>query len=279
MSLIIAARFEGWDQAGVAARRLTDAGFAKDALHTFYVNSAGAHDQFASGGDRPSDPDAAGADKGAWTGGVAFGVAGAIVGLLIGEVVGGNVYIMIIATGLGAYLGSLAGALRLAGRGKKKGERAAENSVPSHMGGSVPMSQADEPDHEHHAIRQAGVTLAVVVDAERRELAADILRQAGGIDVERAVGTWVNGKWADFDPVKAPELVDAVSSSGDTHPSSTPVGGVAVEGVRDVSLPGARSESLIGDSVPGAASAQPAIPIRAPGSEPAGGATSTRIDH
>ena len=36
----------------------------------------------------------------------------------------------------------------------------------------------------------------------------DTLREEGAADIERADGMWVDGDWADFDPVATPRLVD-----------------------------------------------------------------------
>jgi hypothetical protein len=34
--------------------------------------------------------------------------------------------------------------------------------------------------------------------------AARVLREAGGVAIERASGRWQQGRWADFDPLKTP---------------------------------------------------------------------------
>jgi hypothetical protein len=223
MSYIIAARFEIWDKAGEAAERLMREGFSEDAIHTFYVNPAGAHAQFPTGGDRLADPDATGGSAGAWGGGALLGVIGAVVGVIVGSLARGNIYVLIVATGVGAYLGSLIGAMGLIGRGRKK------NGFGRSMAGALPGSQASQtaddsdPAYEHPAIRHAGVTLAVVADPSQRDFVTGILREMGGVDVERAVGRWENGKWADFDPIKPPELVDnARATSAPVQPPPSP---------------------------------------------------------
>jgi hypothetical protein len=223
MSYIIAARFEIWDKAGEAAEKLMQEGFSEDAIHTFYVNPAGAHAKFPTGGDQMADPDATGGSVGAWGGGALLGVVGAVAGAIVGSLVQGNIYVLIVATGVGAYLGSLIGAMGLIGRGRKK------NAFGISMMGARPNGQASQtaddsdPDYEHPAIRHAGVTLAVVADPSQRDLVTRILRETGGVDVERAAGRWENGKWADFDPVKPPELVDNVrATSTPVQPPSTP---------------------------------------------------------
>jgi hypothetical protein len=51
--------------------------------------------------------------------------------------------------------------------------------------------------------------LALHVSPDRDALARTVLTQAGGTDVERAQGRWLNGKWEDFDPLTPPRHVDA----------------------------------------------------------------------
>jgi hypothetical protein len=223
MSTIIAARFEIWDKAGEAAQRLLQEGFSEDAIQTFYVNSAGAHDRFPVGGDQAADPDAQGAGAGAWAGAAALGAIGAIVGAVVGTLAHGNIYVLIATTGVGAYLGSLIGAMRLIGRGRRKSAGETSMSGARSMAETSKTVDDSDPNYEHPAIRHAGVTLAVVTDPSQRELVTRILRESGGVDVERAVGRWEHGKWADFDPVKPPELVDNVRPTATpTQPSSTP---------------------------------------------------------
>jgi hypothetical protein len=41
---------------------------------------------------------------------------------------------------------------------------------------------------------------------EHEKRIANLLREGGGIEVERAQGRWRDGKWEDFDPLVAPEL-------------------------------------------------------------------------
>jgi len=81
----------------------------------------------------------------------------------------------------GAYAGSLAGAVR------KMGD--------------------DEPAPE---LRPAGVMVAVNADsAEDEEIVIDLLRDRGAQMIERADGSWHNGKWADFDPVRPPNIIES----------------------------------------------------------------------
>jgi hypothetical protein len=115
----------------------------------------------------------------------------ALLGGLIAARVGASVLIVIAAAGVGAYLGALAGALWVIGRGRRRHPAA-------------PIAR-----DAHPAVRQAGVMLALHVSPDRDALARTVLTQAGGTDVERAQGRWLNGKWEDFDPLTPPRHVDA----------------------------------------------------------------------
>ncbi|KXA71111.1 hypothetical protein [Bordetella hinzii] len=193
MSQIIAARFETFDQAAVAAGQLFERGFAEADMHTFYVNTAGRHASYPVGGDRRADPDARGAALGAFAGAafaslVLAGTAGFLVARLTGSMLA-----VIAAAGVGAYIGALAGALWINGRRKRMGR-----------------DEAGAADG-HPAIRHEGVMLALRVDPARQAEAAAVLRAAGGVDVERANGRWVQGRWEDFDPLTPPQRDSAVA--------------------------------------------------------------------
>ena len=81
MALIVAARFDTFDEAAVAARQLFDQGFTEDDIHTFYINTAGEHARFPIGGDRVADPDAKGGHFGAVAGASVLGLLFALGGL------------------------------------------------------------------------------------------------------------------------------------------------------------------------------------------------------
>ncbi|MGS1011443.1 hypothetical protein [Achromobacter anxifer] len=191
MSLIVAARFDTFDHAAEAARKLCAEGFTEDDIHTFYINTAGEHARFPIGGDRVADPDAKGGHFGAVAGASALGLVFALLGGLIAARVAASVLIVIAAAGVGAYLGALAGALWVVGRGRR------EHPAASYA------------DDTHPAVRQAGVMLALHVSPDRDALARTVLTQAGGRDIERAQGRWLNGKWEDFDPLTPPRHVEA----------------------------------------------------------------------
>jgi len=185
MSLIVAARFEGFEAAKAAASRLATSGFPDWDIHTFYVNPAGEHGRFPYGGDRRSDPDAGRADMGAYLGACGVGAVFAVFGGFVAAELSDSTAAILAAAGVGAYLGSLFGALWVTGHG---------TTQHGHF----------NPD-SHAEIRQAGVMVAVRVRPQRELLACRILRDAGGADVEHANGRWRNNHWEDFDPLSLPQ--------------------------------------------------------------------------
>lgn len=197
MSMIVAARFQTFDDASRAIALLRTEGFSEDDFHTFYINSAGEHARYPLGGDRAADPDARGAHVGALAGAAALGLAFALVGALAAQWLGAATLIVIAAAGAGAYLGALGGALWMAGRGRRspRADRLAHTGAPA-------------PDR-HPSVRAAGVMLALPVSPDREALARRVLRDAGGHDIERARGRWLDGKWQDFDPLTPPRHVEA----------------------------------------------------------------------
>ncbi|MBB5214098.1 hypothetical protein [Parapusillimonas granuli] len=195
MSLIVAARFQTFDEAEGAARALKEIGIMEDALHTFFVNPPGSHDRYPLGGDRAHDPDSAGAPLGAIGAAAAIGLFGAIVGGGLALGFTGSMLPIIAAAGVGAYVGSLIGAVFFLG--KKRPRR----------------SLRDARDAKVNQGRASGVMLAVHTSAEQQQAVADILRSKGGVEVERAQGRWEDGKWRDFDPLVTPN-VEQVRSSG-----------------------------------------------------------------
>lgn len=188
MSLIVAARFETFDAAEHAAAALMDAGVTHDALHTFFVNPPGAHDRYPMGGDMASDPDSEGAPYSAVGGAAAVGLVGALVGGVIAFTFTDSILPLVGGAGVGAYIGSLAGAMYSLGRARPR--RTREQAVEAKV----------------HEGRKSGVLLAVHTSREHEQRVASILRAAGGVEVERAQGRWMNGRWEDFDPLVSPEL-------------------------------------------------------------------------
>lgn len=188
MSLIVAARFQTFDEAEGAARALKEIGITEDALHTFFVNPPGSHDRYPLGGDRANDPDSAGAPVGAIAAGAAVGLIGAVVGGVLALALTDSLLPIVAAGGVGAYVGSLIGAVFVLG--KKRPRR----------------SLRDARDAKVNQGRASGVMLAVHTSPEQQNAVANVLRSKGGIEVERANGRWEDGKWRDFDPLVTPNL-------------------------------------------------------------------------
>lgn len=179
MTQIVAGLFDDEKSATAAAHELRSAGFEAADLDQFAVNPPGRHNRLPLGGDEDSEAKAEGGDKGAITGAALGTAVGAVAGLAATPLVGP----IAIAGGAaaGAYAGSLAGAVN------KMGD--------------------DEPSPE---LRPAGVMVAVNADsAEDEEIAIDLLRDRGAQMIERAEGSWHNGKWVDFDPVRPPDIIES----------------------------------------------------------------------
>jgi len=182
MSLIVAARFDSFPEAENAARRLFREGFGEDAVNIFFVNPSGSHDRYPVGGDQAADPDSRGAHYGAIAGAALLATVGALIGAGGLFLYGRTGLEVVVAGAVGAYIGSLAGALFVTGR---RSRHQAQEGAPM-------------------PVRHAGVLTAVHVELNQEAEAARILREAGGMDIERAEGRWRDGKWVDFDPVSAP---------------------------------------------------------------------------
>ncbi len=195
MSVIIAARFTTFPQAEAAAQQLFARGFVEEDVTLFYVSPSGQHSRLATGGDQHSNAGAKDAPKGAGTGVTIGAVIGAIIGAAIFAVFKAPWFVSIIAAGIGAYIGSLAGAMSSAKSGKNADTHSA-SSADNH--GSANAIDA----------RQSGVLVAVHASPETQMQAASTLRDAGGMEVERASGQWTNGRWSDFDALKPPRPIE-----------------------------------------------------------------------
>lgn len=121
-----------------------------------------------------------------WHMGVTIGaVIGAVIGVAIFAVFSAPLLVSLIAAGVGAYVGSLVGAMS---RTKERGK--SDYRVPY-----------------HEEARDSGVLVAVHVSPDNQLDAARVLREAGGVSIEKATGRWQQGRWADFDPLKTPEPI------------------------------------------------------------------------
>ncbi|HEX4780382.1 MAG TPA: hypothetical protein VH301_06490 [Usitatibacter sp.] len=180
MSTIIAGGFDVLADAEAAVRRLEEAGVSRDDLCRFRINPAGEHNALPAGGDRDASPGAkkasGGAGKGAAIGAAVGLAAGAAATPFLGPAG------LLAGAGVGAYTGSLWGSLKEIDKERPAG---------------------------HDDVRPAETLVAVNVD--RTGLARDdivgIFEQSGARQVETAEGTWIDGEWADFDPVSSPHLV------------------------------------------------------------------------
>jgi len=189
MSLIVAARFDTFEAAQAAAQGLFRMQFSEEDVTMFFVNPPGMHDRHPLGGDMDCDPGVAQSAKGAGIWAALLGAVGAILGALIAVAFHFAWLLITLGAGVGAYAGSLFGAM--ANSRKVRGLHA---------------------PGQRQAVRHAGVLLAVHVDEFTESAASKALRDAGGLDVEKAAGRWQAGHWVDFDALKAPILSDRVAS-------------------------------------------------------------------
>ncbi|SMG56108.1 glycine zipper domain-containing protein [Paraburkholderia susongensis] len=189
MSLIVAARFTTFPTAENAAQKLFNAGFVEEDVTLFFVNPRGQHARHQIGGDSGSGPGAREAPHGAGRDVTIGAVIGAVVGVAIFAAFSAPLLISLIAAGVGAYVGSLVGSTLHAR--EKAGQRADQ-----HAGHRVPY---------YEEARDSGVLVAVHVSPDNQLDAARVLREAGGVAIEKASGRWQQGRWADFDPLKTPE--------------------------------------------------------------------------
>jgi phage tail tape-measure protein len=189
MSTIIAGRYAELAHANHAVESLAESGFPADRIASFFVTPAGQHDMHGQGHDLDDSAGAQNAGTGAVAGAGAGAGAGAVVGLAAAPFLGPAGPIA--GAAVGAYVGSLHGTLNQLDEGKQ----------------DEPGSDDDtaEPKHEP-APRKSGFVVAVATEGNDAR-AVDVLDATGAIDIERASGTIANGKWDDFDPVAAPDLI------------------------------------------------------------------------
>lgn len=184
MSLIVAGRFTTFPAAEAAAQQLFKRGFVEEDVNLFFVNPRGQHAQHASA--EPAPADAAHGAPGHGRGATIGAVAGAVAGVAIFLSITPQLLIAVIAAGVGAYLGAMIGATLH--------DRASRGS-----------SLHDSLAHTvHRESRTSGVLVAVHVSPDNQVEATSVLRDAGGMDIERATGRWQQGRWSDFDPTRAP---------------------------------------------------------------------------
>ena len=190
MSRIIAGRFVTQAEADRAAAALAAAGFASDEYTSFFLNPPGQHSQYPIGGDAHHDEGTKDSGRKATAVAAAGSVAGLALGTVTGAALGEPVFTVagaIAGAGIGGYVGALAGGLT--------GSRAGDPEAAS----------IEEPVE-----RAQGMMVAVSAEREGAEAdAVRVLRAQGALDIERAQGEWRDGAWADFDPRRTAELIDA----------------------------------------------------------------------
>lgn len=190
MSLIVAARFTTQPAAEAAARRLFERGFVAEDVSLFFVNPRGQHARHASEHLSPAAVPPPDAHLHASRHTMIGAVAGAICGVALFALVTPSLVIALCAAGVGAYLGAMIGrSVHLRDFSRQHLRTLRQDAV-------------------HHETRASGMLVAVHVTPDTQRDAALALADAGGQDVERANGRWQLGRWSDFDPTRAPTLVD-----------------------------------------------------------------------
>jgi hypothetical protein len=185
MSLIVAGRFTTFPAAEAAADRLFMHGFVEEDVNLFFVNPRGQHARHAaaSGGPAAAPPPALPESPHVGRDVTAGAVAGAVLGVLVFGGLAAPFPIVVLAAAVGSYIGARIGA---------------------QIGTSRERDPHPHREVVHHETRDSGVLLAVHVSPDNQVLAAELLRDSGGADIERASGRWQGGHWADFDPTKPP---------------------------------------------------------------------------
>jgi hypothetical protein len=191
MAQIIAGGFQTIVPAETAIERLEQAGVSREFICQFRVNPPGMHNELPLGGDRDESPGAHKTTPGAIAGAAVGAAAGLAAGVAITPMLGPAG--VAAGAGLGAYTASLVGGM-----------------------GSTSNEAQPEPED----MRPAEALVAVNADSAgiTAEEIARIFQECGAQQVEAAQGTWVDGEWADFDPLSRPHLVggtDAVTRGTD----------------------------------------------------------------
>lgn len=184
MTTIVAGRFQTSTQSDAAVAALAARSIPRDRISVFYVTPPGQHDATPVGGDEHESPGMEQASQGAMSGaavGAGVGLAGALIGATAGLAAPMVVVAGLGAAAAGAYSGALAGAMN-----------------------SSLDAGADQ-------IRHAGMMVAVDAGTADADVVVATLKDAGGVDIEQAEGTWEDGQWTDFDPTEPPQLVDQLA--------------------------------------------------------------------
>jgi len=182
MSTILTGNFSIKTDADDAVEALLRGGIEAGQICSFAINPPGQHGVHENPGEEDGTAGAPGTSESSIKGAAIGGAIGLGAGAIAGPVgmAGG--------AAVGAYLGSLAGAL---------------NNISGEEVGAAPGVKVAPLKAEPEVPRPAGVLVAIAVPVEQRGFAADILRQRGAREVEEMEGTWSDGQWIDFDPVRA----------------------------------------------------------------------------
>jgi hypothetical protein len=174
MGVIVTARFESFATAKSAAHALFAEGFREDAVNIFYVGKRGLAP--ADWGDSVNRATfrTPGSRYSVLTTLALLGMFGAVAGAGAVLAFRGSDLALSAAAALGAFVGSLVGALWITGRGR--------TALESHEG------------------RHPNMFLTVAVDSDEEDPVGDLLRDAGGSDIDRAKGHWSHGSWIESAP-------------------------------------------------------------------------------
>jgi hypothetical protein len=175
MGLVVAARFDSFAMANSAAHALFADGFREDAVNIFYV---GGRVQAAAEKLRLHDPDPVASRYNALMRVALLGTLGTMAGASIALAFATSALVLLGASSFGAFLGSGVGALWVTGRGRTEAQ-----------GGRL---------------RPPNVLLTVQTEWDEEDAVGEMLRDAGGVDVERARGRWSHGSWIESE-VRAPQ--------------------------------------------------------------------------
>ncbi len=172
MAQIVAARFDTFDAATAATKKLSANGVRDDDMNVFYVSPAGRRATYPIGGDSAVDVGSAGGGATAMIGMLLFGVILGAIGWAIVSILNWHWAVIVLFVLVGGYVGSLPGALNKLGKVHKR-----------ESAGAPPPN----------------VMLALRVEDYDRVAMIDMVRQAGGANLEETSGQWEDGEWTGFD--------------------------------------------------------------------------------
>lgn len=190
MTTLIVGHYDLQDEAEIAVRDVSRAGFSVNETSLFYLNPQGQHALHPVGGDEGESPGTHDAQSGAVRGAAGGAGAGALVGAATIPVLGPAGPLL--GAAVGAYAGSLVGALNNM------------EETPETPADTVRGTNAADDDFE---ARKSGYMLAVAIHTpmERKD-AIEILSEHARL-LEEAEGNLQNGEWTDFDPLAPCKII------------------------------------------------------------------------